>query len=87
MSNDWPPGKLVRYVQRLPHGGRRHTLGRDGSKGRPLGCVTWSVDEPKARWVRQLFTLVDTTDTSDLSYRGLGAHCWRRRLLPMRRCC
>src|SRR5690348_6019823 len=77
------PGRRARYTQGLPHGGgagpdygytegeRRYKTGRDGRKGRPLGCLTWSVDEPKARWVRWLFNVVDTTDVGDLSYRKL----------------
>jgi hypothetical protein len=87
------PGRLVRYQQGLPHGGghgpdygyregeRRYKLGRDGRKGRPLGCLTWAVDEPKARWIRLLFDTVDTTDVTDLSYRKLAARMerWARR--------
>lgn len=79
------PGRLARYAQGLPHGGRtgpdygyaegerRYKQGRDGRRGRPLGCLTWEIDEPKARWVRWLFECVDTTDLSDLSYRKLAA--------------
>ncbi len=79
------PGRLARYQQGLPHGGgygpdygyqegeRRYKQGRDGRGSRPLGCLTWAIDEPKAHWVRWLFATVDATDAADLSYRKLAA--------------
>ena len=78
------PGKLKRYEQGLPHGGRggalygyadgvrRYKGEHEGRQGRPLGLLTWVIDADKAAWVRWLFKTADETDIHDLSLRGLA---------------
>jgi site-specific DNA recombinase len=86
------PGKLKRYEQGLPHGGRagplygyaegqrRYKSDRTDGRGRPMGLLTWVIDESKAapmaaskaEWVRRLVDTVDQTDIRNLSLRGLA---------------
>jgi hypothetical protein len=78
------PGRLKRYALGLPHGGRsgpnygwrdgerKYKGAHEGRHGRPLGLLTWVVDEPKAEIVRRLFDAADQTDLGDLSLRGLA---------------
>jgi DNA invertase Pin-like site-specific DNA recombinase len=78
------PGKRKRYEQGLPHGGRggalygyadgvrRYKGEHEGRQGRPLGLLTWVIDEAKADWVRWLFKTADETTIHDFSLRGLA---------------
>ncbi len=77
-------GKRRRQLDGLPNGGRAGALygyapgERKISHGRQAGCLTWVIDEERARWVRWLFETVAATDSVDFSLRGLVAELDRR---------
>jgi Recombinase zinc beta ribbon domain/Recombinase len=77
------PGRQRRHELGLPHGGRVAGHGLYGyaegeRKGTRKGLLTWTLDEEKAQHVRDLFALVDATDVTDLSLRGLARDLeWR----------
>jgi DNA invertase Pin-like site-specific DNA recombinase len=72
------PGKLARYEQGLPHGGRYGPLYgyRPGERRirntKPMGLLTWEIDEAKAKHIQWLFDAADTRDIADLTLRGLA---------------
>jgi DNA invertase Pin-like site-specific DNA recombinase len=79
------PEKLRRLIDGLPHGGRAGPLygyapgeRREGKHGKPLGLLTWVIDEEKARHVRWLYDTVDATLPQDLSLRDLTRQVERR---------
>ena len=95
------PAKLMRHELGLPHGGsngpnygykagiRGYKTLRGGGQGRPMGLLTWEIDEPRADVIRWLFATVDETDIKELSYRGLAkaleTGIWRGKPTPIGR--
>src|SRR5258706_4277919 len=78
-------GKTRRYVDGLPHGGVTGPLygyaagvRRLGKHGRPMGLLTWVIDEEKAKEVRWLFDTVDALDAADVSLHKLTREVERR---------
>ncbi len=72
------PAKRRRYEDGLPHGGRNgpnwgYAPGerRLGRHGKPLGLISWIIDETKAPDVRWLFETVAATQPQDFSLRAL----------------
>jgi hypothetical protein len=74
-----------RFEDGLPHGGSNGPLygygegiRRQGRHGRPLGLLTWVIDEEKAATVRWLYGVVDERDPADISLRALSDELTRR---------
>ncbi|MGO8948944.1 MAG: recombinase family protein [Ktedonobacterales bacterium] len=79
------PAKQARYEAGLPHGGRagplygyasgERTLGKHG---KPMGLISWVIDEDKAYWVRWLFDQVDQAEPGTVSLRRLAKEMQNR---------
>ncbi len=79
------PAKLRRHADGLPHSGPNGPLygyaegeRRIGKHGKPMGLLTWVIDEPKTAWVRWLYDTVDALAPADVSLRGLAGELERR---------
>lgn len=77
--------KRQRYVDGLPDGGRYGPLWgyapgerRLAKHGKPMGLLSWVVDEEKAQHVRWLFNEVDRTPVAEVSLRRLAVTLTRK---------
>jgi site-specific DNA recombinase len=75
------PARLRRYEDGLPHGklyGYAPGERRKGSHGKPMGLLSWVMNEDEAKWMRWMFDWVDAQPLTDLSLRGMARELARR---------
>ncbi len=69
------PAKMLRFEEGLPHGrlyGYAPGERRKGKHGKPMGLLTWVINEGEAKHVRWMFDQVDVQPPAEVSLRRMA---------------